>query len=258
MSPEKKEVLVQHFKELENLATKEPMATRFIRDQIGGVAHVRDDGDTPNGLYLPASNGYRPCYYHYCDSLGYTARIRGRQMKYQWTGEGDEPEVPTYVSFPTYYYYWKEHHPNLKVKGKTEDICGFCFRMAHRHKYKLTTSALLRMVNDPAIAGVGTVVQFRGAVDHMQSDGRGREWDGQDNNNPKGGEEKEYNNDGSGGKESVGSEKVTEADAGEEEAASILQLNKLTAHHPTGSLRNHPLHSTRRVICAPSLRSAAI
>jgi hypothetical protein len=83
MSPEKKEVLEKHFEELLGLATTEPRATRFIRDHLSGPATVRGDGDTVNDLFLPASNGYRPCYYRYCHDLGYRARNRGKQMQFQ-------------------------------------------------------------------------------------------------------------------------------------------------------------------------------
>lgn len=71
----KKEVLVNHFTELQNMASKEPRATRFIRNIVDGVSsQARGDGDTLNDLYLPASKGYWPCYYRYCNELGYTVR----------------------------------------------------------------------------------------------------------------------------------------------------------------------------------------
>jgi hypothetical protein len=55
MPSEKKEELVKHFEELSGLATKEPRATRFIRDQIGGTVSIRGDGDTVNDycIFLP-------------------------------------------------------------------------------------------------------------------------------------------------------------------------------------------------------------
>lgn len=41
----------------------------------------------------------------------------------------------SYVSFYTYYYYWKKNYPKLKVHKPAEDICQLCFRFANRHKY---------------------------------------------------------------------------------------------------------------------------
>lgn len=63
----------------------------------------------------------------------------------------------------------------MKVKGKAEDICGFCWRIANRYRYKLTTSALLRMADSPVLSGVCTVIGIGGTIDRVTSDGRGGE-----------------------------------------------------------------------------------
>eukprot|EP00956_Cyclotella_meneghiniana_P017132 scaffold27608_cov73-Cyclotella_meneghiniana.AAC.6 len=163
MSPEKLERVHNHLKMLENMASEEPRATRFVRHMNGMTTSttVRGAGEKDD-LYLPSSNGYRPTYYRYCADLGYTVRNRGKETTYQWVGEGDEPEEKPDVSFPKYFYIWKTEYSHLKVKSRSEDICPFCWKYAHAHRYNLSTSALFQLAQDPTITIGGMCRSFEG------------------------------------------------------------------------------------------------
>lgn len=77
---------------------------------------------------------------------------RQSKLKYTWVGkEGKEPEKKPFVSFPTYYYFWKKNYPHLKVKSQAEDTCSFFWQFANCHKYALNTAALLCLAQDPTI-----------------------------------------------------------------------------------------------------------
>ena len=49
------------------------------------------------------------------------------------TNTNDE-EQRDYVTFPTYWSKWKTLYPHMKVSRPAEDICGYCYTFATRHR----------------------------------------------------------------------------------------------------------------------------
>ncbi len=45
------------------------------------------------------------------------------------------PSDHGYVSYSAYYSKWRTAYPQLKVSRPAEDICGYCFVFANRHRY---------------------------------------------------------------------------------------------------------------------------
>ena len=81
--------LRDHFEELSNLG--EVRSTQFV------AMEVKDDGtlgtatwDDVNYIYLPSTDGYRPCYYHYMANQGYKVKpLSDRKLKIEWLKEGE-------------------------------------------------------------------------------------------------------------------------------------------------------------------------
>ena len=132
--------LHSHFNELEKLG--EVRATRFVREAVeGGKTKLLTRDDDANNVYLGSTKGLRPCYYRYCQELGWDTEVTANGIvKRTWKGDvGMEVEV---VHLKTYHRFWKTHYPHIKVSKPSEDICGLCFSFANRHKFRLNDNEL--------------------------------------------------------------------------------------------------------------------
>ena len=141
--------LMRHLEHLTQLG--EVRATRSVATLVDGtLGHANRDEDD-EAIFLPMSMGYRNCYKRYMASLGYSVRSTavGVLIVERLTGEREDEPVDTndFVSFPTYYYKWKNSFPKLKVSKPVEDICPYCYAFANRHRY-LANRALGRDNDD--------------------------------------------------------------------------------------------------------------
>ena len=64
--------LMDHFHELTKLG--EVRATRVVATLVDGANGSGNRNNNEEDIYLPTSDGYRPCYYRYLKSLGYSAK----------------------------------------------------------------------------------------------------------------------------------------------------------------------------------------
>ena len=126
--------LNEHFKELVSLG--EVHATRFVRNVVANrltelVTCKNDD----RNVYLPVTDGIRPCYHRYGHLLGWHVESNATgAIISRWEGEGKEVPI---VSIFTCHRFWKKNYPNLKVSTPSEDICELCFRFANHSKFRL-------------------------------------------------------------------------------------------------------------------------
>ena len=104
---------------------------------VNGMAGCTNRNDDANATFLPRYMGYRNCCKCYMASLGYNVQRVALGLIVVESHKDGEPEDPgEYVSFPTYYYKWKTHFPQLKVSKAVEDICQeYYFAFAYRHRY---------------------------------------------------------------------------------------------------------------------------
>ena len=128
------EPLMRHFEYLLELG--EVQATQTVSTLVNGVqGHANCDNDD-EAIFLPRYMGYRNCYKRYMASLGYNVRTTGLGITIVEPREDGEPEDPSeYVSFPTCFYKWKKHFPQLRVSKPVEDICQYCYAFFNRHRY---------------------------------------------------------------------------------------------------------------------------
>jgi hypothetical protein len=123
--------LRDHFEELSNLG--EVRTTRLVATEVddGTLATAtRDDADV---IYLPASDGYRPCYYRYMKDQGW--KVKPLPNGTVTVQKDPTQEQKEYVSLATYYRIWIRDYPKLQVSKPAEDICDLCVRFANRHRY---------------------------------------------------------------------------------------------------------------------------
>ena len=92
--------------------------------------------DVNNGeVYLTVTHGYRPMYYQYMHSIGWTAQpdAKGRvSIKKDLEFEGDRVMC---VDLRTYVTIWKRDHPLLKLNKRAEEICGNLRTSRTCHRY---------------------------------------------------------------------------------------------------------------------------
>ena len=95
--------------------------------------------DTEGNVYLPIYMGYRNCYYRYMELLGYTVTVcpNGTLTVVEedpTTNTNDEELRRDNVNLRMYLRQWKTLYPHMKVSPSAEDICGYCYTFANRHR----------------------------------------------------------------------------------------------------------------------------
>ena len=126
--------LMRHFEY--HLELGEVRATRTVSTLVDGMQGRTNRDNDDEAIFLPRYMGYRNCYKRYMASLGYNVRTTGSGVTIVEPREDGEPEDPSeYVSFPSYFYKWKEHFPQLRVSKAMEDICQYCYAFSNRHRY---------------------------------------------------------------------------------------------------------------------------
>ena len=134
--------LMRHFEY--HLELGEVRATRTVSTLVDGMQGRTNRDNDDEAIFLPRYMGYRNCYKRYMASLGYNVRTTGSGVTIVEPREDGEPEDPSeYVSFPSYFYKWKEHFPQLRVSKAMEDICQYCYAFSNRHRY-LSNRAIRR------------------------------------------------------------------------------------------------------------------
>mmetsp|Transcript_30326 Transcript_30326/g.63364 ORF Transcript_30326/g.63364 Transcript_30326/m.63364 type:complete len:379 (-) Transcript_30326:274-1410(-) len=121
----------EHFNELLKLGEDRP--TRLISAKVDGTMQrvTRDNED--DSVYLPKSDGFRPCYYRYMSDCGYKCEPQNNGTVTVMPIEGDN-QLP-HVVLQTYYNIWQRDYPKLKVSKLAEDICDLCTKFANRHAF---------------------------------------------------------------------------------------------------------------------------
>ena len=148
--------LKDHFEYLTNLG--EVRATRSIATLVDGVGGHTNRTEAEDMIYLPISMGYQNCYRRYIASYGYDVKT-GPDGKVTVVGEdGERVEPNEFVSFRTYIWKWQSDYPNLKVSKPVEDICPYCYVIAHRHKYLAnhTHATMLQCDDDGTLTSITT------------------------------------------------------------------------------------------------------
>ena len=124
---------MDHFHELTKLG--EVQATWVVATLVDGADGAGNHNNNKQDIYFPTSDGYRPCYYCYIKSLGYSAKPNASGVvAVTWDG-GDMADAQTYVSLSTYVTIWCHHYTHLKESHPTEDICEMCYPFAKRHHH---------------------------------------------------------------------------------------------------------------------------
>jgi hypothetical protein len=129
-----------HFDYLLNLG--EVRATRVVATLVDGVHGRANREESLDNVYLPISMGHRSCYKRYMLSLGFDTKCAPDGTIIVDGIVSGKPSENGYVSFSTYYRRWKTAYPQLKVCRPAEDICGYCFVFANRHRYLANHSAV--------------------------------------------------------------------------------------------------------------------
>lgn len=134
--------LEDHFDKLCSLG--EVRATRVMATLVDGgrvLTNRGNEADADKNIYLPTSDGYRPCYRQFMLDRGYkTTTADNGKITLKWIQKECEPVVlesdcPKIVCLRTYMNMWKRKYPYLKASRPVEDTCGDCYRFAMRHKY---------------------------------------------------------------------------------------------------------------------------
>jgi hypothetical protein len=112
---------------------------KVIKTVVGAEGGRANRKDTEGNVYLPIHMGYRNCYYRYMESLGYRVTVGPNgtlTVKEDTTSSAnnDEEDEHDYITFPTYWSKWKMLYPHMKVSRPAEDICGYCYTFANRHR----------------------------------------------------------------------------------------------------------------------------
>ncbi len=122
-----------HGKNSNNATTNTVMSK--LMDHVDGANGNGNRNNNEEDIYLPTSDGYRPCYYLYLKSLGYSAKPNASgTVAVTWDGNNMD-DAPTYIGLSTYVTMWRHHYPHLKVSRPAEDICEMCYRFANRHRH---------------------------------------------------------------------------------------------------------------------------
>jgi hypothetical protein len=93
---------MDHFHELSQLG-EEVRATKVVATLVDGAVGTVNYNNNEEDIYLPTSDGYRPCYYCYLKSLGYSAKPNASGVtNVTWDGPGNMADASNYVSLSTY------------------------------------------------------------------------------------------------------------------------------------------------------------
>ena len=95
---------------------------------------ARDDDPDDDFVYLPQSDGIRPCYYRYMKEVGYKCKSLHNGTLQIKPIDKEGVQQP-YVCLPTYYAICQRDYPQLKGSRAAEDLCNLCCKFANRHHY---------------------------------------------------------------------------------------------------------------------------
>lgn len=123
------EDLAEHFESLRKEA--EPFATSFVREKTGETT-LRDANEKLE--MLPPSLSKRSCYARFCLERGWKIFQTNKGNIKKEAVEGRTQQ--TTPSLASYCAFWLKRYPNLKVRKPTEDICGYCYKIYNRAKYR--------------------------------------------------------------------------------------------------------------------------
>jgi len=122
---------IQHFGEVRATRCVEIMSKGLV------VGHSNRDNDIKD-VYLPPTMGYRPSYGRYLHEMGYMYtkdNNGGYIVKPRDGSDGSatiqNPEAGV-LPYSTFFRYWKQEYPNVKVHKAIEDICEQCYIFMHR------------------------------------------------------------------------------------------------------------------------------
>ena len=135
------------FKELQNIC--EPYATRFVREITGLQLRNEEVGV----LLLPTYFSKRNCYIRYCYGLGFKTRASAKgnfgskklfikRMDENTDdfvdfadGEDSDDQFDRMYSWSSFLNFWNKNYPLIRIKPKSEDMCGECHIYMNRVKY---------------------------------------------------------------------------------------------------------------------------
>ena len=120
----------------------------MVATLVDGANGSGNRNNNEEDIYLPTSDGYRPCYYRYLKSLGYSAKPNASGTVAVTWDDNNMDDAPTYVSLSTYVTMWRHHYPHLKVSRPAEDICEMCYRFANRHRHLAVHNRDTSMANN--------------------------------------------------------------------------------------------------------------
>lgn len=137
MDDELETALYMFLSEMEELA--EPTAMRFVRDQTGQLDSRDEDDDV---LYLAPSYSKRSLYHRFCYERGWimSTTSKGTTKKslredQDWV-ENTENEPSKICHWRSFWKFWQQSFPKLRVRKPSADVCGDCHKFFNRIKYK--------------------------------------------------------------------------------------------------------------------------
>ncbi len=125
--------LKNHFEYLHKLA--EDRAVKVMKTVVDGERGRTNCMDTEGKVYLPIHMGYRNCYYHYMELLGYKITVGPNgSLTLDKEDASNANGKPDFVPFSTYWTKWKTLYPCMKVSCPAEDICSYCYTFSNKHQ----------------------------------------------------------------------------------------------------------------------------
>jgi len=118
------------------LEAAEVPATRMVRC-LTGVSLRKDE----EGLVeLPSYFTKRSLYKRFMYEGGWVVKTNAKGNYVAATERDDEhwtadDKLQALMSWTSFRIYWREHFPNLRIRSKSEDVCGECQIVAMRMKY---------------------------------------------------------------------------------------------------------------------------
>lgn len=233
--------LLEHFSDIQQFA--EVRATRTVANIVDGVQQgQKNRGDNnEDKMYLPISMGYRPCYFRYINSIGFSAKnlpdgtikvVTAQKLDSDGAivhAGGDEVDPAKYIAWSTYFHIWKIKYPLLKVMKPVEDICQYCFMFANRHRYLSRHKSLPpTMPDDPSVNVCGECnddVTVDDLIEEIMAD----DADGDDADSKDGSDDDDVMANDADGEVAVGIDGSDEDHANENELKKVQELYPGTA-----------------------------
>lgn len=147
-------------------------ATRVVRTLAGEKLRKDEDGLTE----LPHYYTKRSLYGRWCYQNGYKVTVdsigrmkREPRQDAEWEAEGSE--LGPNCSWSSFCDYWKNEFPLLRIRPKSEDVCGECHITAMRFKYASYRKFLASGAILPDTDASDLLDQIRAARVDFQGDG---------------------------------------------------------------------------------------